>query len=284
MSVSEITRQMPASFYERLPIGSTGRYAQVCGEARTLIRAVKGKLAYRSAEKPVDDSPYGDAEPRIVRNPYVFIRYNRDGKARREELGRFLLSVERPVRHHDGNPLNFRIENLEAVPERIKVEKGNEERTSTPVLCIEPDRLTIEQQATRLAELFPELLKMTGQIVKDPPPDARGPFVTEGRAGEIVAQAMLEILEKIHTGKVQNVDAFAFGIITAKAKREKRRKEYEMSPIADDPGQRAYKRLLRKRSGDKPFVSAYDNGQHVILVSNSNRHPTADQQTGHFEE
>jgi hypothetical protein len=245
-----------------LKIGLTCKTARVCAEGRARIKAVNGVLGYKSSDR-VEETTL-TTEHIVARKPYVFCRFTSPttGKMTRPELGRFLLNAERSVRHINGDPLDFRIENLEPIPEREcrPVVKESADCTARPLNAT--DGKNAEEQIEILASIYADLLKEARKTLHDPPPSAKGRFVTEGRAGEIVANLMPGLIERIRAGKIRDIIKVAYTAVKVQAAKEKWRKDHKFGPIQEDPGQKHFMKHLRKQmpGEDKSFFLASSDG------------------------
>lgn len=252
-------------------IGRTVQNCTLCFEGRARIQAVNGVLGYKSSDRAEETAL--TTEHIVARKPSVFCRFTKNGKMTRPELGKFLLGAERPVRHVNGDPLDFRLENLEQIPEREKKEvetKTVGDAASRPLN--EPDGKTADEQIELLASLYPALLEKARKILRDPRPSASY-GATEGRAGEVVADMMPGLIERIRAGKIRDVIRAAFSIIEVQATKERKRKERGFSPIQPDPGvEHLMARIISEQAPSNPdksfFFSSSDNGRTVDMRYN----------------
>lgn len=262
----------------RIQIGLTGQYAVLCAVGAAKVRAVRGKLGFKSGNR-LASGKFGESERVSAKTPYIFVRFtDAPGKVRREELGRFLLGVDVPVKHCNAAPLDFRIENLEVEPQREKkISEPKKPRESKAL--IPADGLTPAQQEEKLAEIFPYLLRKAAAILKDAHPAMKGPVITERGIGiteprgpEVVADIMPALIKRIRAGRVSNIVGTAIAAVEVRARAELQRKQNGFGPIHSDAGMDAFMDAVRETQHHrKSFVAAYDNGEYVFLSNPSNK-------------
>ena len=249
-------------------IGLTCKTARLCATGRARIRAVAGAIGYKSSDRT--EETLLETEHVVARKPYVFCRFTslKTGRMSRPELGRFLLNAERPVRHINGDPLDFRLVNLEPIPEKEKTVAIP--AVTEPRPLNEADGKTAEEQIETLGSIYEQLLEKARRILHDPPKGASGIGVTEGRAGEVVAAEMPKLIERIRAGKIRDVVRVAFHIIEVKATKEKARKKKKFSPIQPDKGQEHLLKQMRKSMPSEKsfFLASSDGGRSMDLCYN----------------
>jgi len=193
----------------RRPIGNTGRYARTCDAGTARLRAMKCRLGYKSSATVA----------------YIFARF-RDpvvGRIRREELGRFLLATAQPVEHANGDPLDFRLDNLRPT-ERIRRTKIRAPKPEPPVLN---SAETIAAQEEQLGNLLPELYRIAGAILQ-----------RNSLPEETVHEVLLGMLMQIRKGTIRDLAHFAKRVVRFHARR-KQKAGNAVSDIEHDPAQRA---------------------------------------------
>jgi hypothetical protein len=212
-----------------VPVGKLSRnvQAKLCevGFVRLLER--KASLYPRKVKKrsPIDPR-------RVYRHNYIHVRYcdavtgNDD---LRQELGRWLLNSGLiPVAHLNGDPLDFRLENLvarETAAKREKREAAAARRNAKRIHRPEnkPDGLTPKEQEEKLcsADFQNLLLRTAGSYVRDQMQCGTYEKPTDDkRAPEIVARVVAEAIPYIRRGKVRDVAAYAYSAVRTQARVE----------------------------------------------------------------
>ena len=112
-----------------LPRNGFQPLAKLCEIGHAKMQKFEASLQCRKAEGVKKDAHFANPDPlHIKRIPYIFARFTdpATGKATRPELGRWLLNSQLPVSHINGEPLDFRLENLVA-PETDKQKRIHEQ-------------------------------------------------------------------------------------------------------------------------------------------------------------
>lgn len=202
----------------------------LCAAGHAKLIAHAAKLQYRKAEGTTRSQI--SSSRHVKRNPYIFVRYRAlvAGSETRPELGRWLLDSEKiPVVHLNGNPLDFRIENLQAREsdrqrarrERAASKRNEREKRSAAWAAKRalrpppiPDGLTPDQKLMAiLDDKFQEKLRRrAGAIIGDP-----------GRAENVVHEVVLGSVARIKSGEVENARGYLWQSVKIQALKERDR-------------------------------------------------------------
>jgi hypothetical protein len=260
----------------QVPVGLSKKKinVMVCAAGLAKLQAHAAKVQYRKAEGHVTrGNPWYDAQGDIAvqRVPYIFARFvdPTTGKTARPELGKFLLGASQPVVHINSEPLDFRLENLEAratekqikraataQARRAEREKKAAERAErfAKRKASPPDSLTPEEQVAFLfsGEFQKELKRIAGAIVRDNTRTGTVEHPTdERRVPEILAEVTVGALKRIRDGVVLNVCAYVKQAVRTQARKERARKWYNQGHVRRPKAERMTLSDLEERRARK---------------------------------
>lgn len=223
-------------------VGSTARTVKLCPEGLRLIG--HRKLGFKST---------GDS-------PYYFVRWHSalSGEIERRELARFLLEIDWPVLHLNGDETDFTLDNLRIAPSKPDYVETQDEPPK-----YDATNLDAIAQVEKLNEIYPALLKKAGAIIGDPIPDDKKKkrkrhrtlgTLEEGRGPEVVASVVARLIERIWAGeKFSNIVALAKATVHERAEKELWAKNAKKSPIRVDAGYKNYEKRFEERFGPNAF-------------------------------
>jgi hypothetical protein len=235
-----------------IPVGlpKRGINVTVCEVGYAKIQDAAAKLDPVKAEGKVNGRPSWNDSLEVRKKPYIRARFLDDNaKVVRPELGRWLLGSTLPVAHINGNPLDFRICNLEAretdkqrkrregaATKRTKREEKKAElaakRANRPP--VEPDGLTTDEQFAVMfdAEFHKKLTRMAGAIIRDPMEKGTVERPTDARRADEVVSAVIEgSIGRVKTGMVRNIKAFLWSAVRTQAQKERARRWYAFGHV-----------------------------------------------------
>ena len=242
------------SFQVPVGLGKKKVNVVVCAAGLTKIQAHAAKVQYRKAEGCVSHgNPWYDlrGDVTVQRVPYIFARYldPATGRTARPELGKFLLGSSIPVAHFNGDPLDFRIENLEprqtekqikraAIAAAKREERDKKKAARSAKLALKPpkerDGLTPDEQFSVLFDVKfqSSLTRMAGAIVRDPFQRGTPMKPTDEKRGEEIVSAVTEsALQPIRNGQVKDVRSYAYTAVRTQARKERGRKWAKLGHI-----------------------------------------------------
>lgn len=237
----------PKTFLVPVGLPKRGINAVLCEAGHAKLQRFAAKVQYRTSEGLVWISHHEWGRKQVLnpkRKPYIFARYNdpATGKTMRPELGRWLLGCDLPVVHRNGNPLDFRLCNLEerlserqilrrayALIKRTIVEAKKERAAARRAAKkpVTPDGLTPEQQLeVAFEEKFRNrLIHAARAIVRDDMTDGTGQVPTDERRGdEVVSMVVNDSIAAIQAGRVKNVRNYLWVAMLTQARLEYKRK------------------------------------------------------------
>jgi hypothetical protein len=187
-------------------------------------------------------------------SPYFFVRERSlwDGTVTRRELARFLLQIDWPCEHLNGDETDFTLDNLRIAPSKPDYESQDESPK------YDATNLDAIAQVEKLNEIYPALLKKAGAIIGDPIPDPEKPDkkLDEARGPEIVAKVVARLVERVWAGEeFPNIVALAKASVQKSAEQELWAKNLEQSPIRVDAGHKNYLKRFEERFGPNAFLS-----------------------------
>jgi hypothetical protein len=220
----------------KIEIGRTGKVVTLCAAGKAKIFGKK--LGLKSGA-----------------SPYVYVRWLSalTDEQTRQELGRFLLEIQWPVLHLDGDDMNFALSNLKVAPSEpdIEPEPAPKARKKSKSARQEfnSDGLTPDQQVEKLGEIFPTLLRNASFILRDCKRNGSASSPTEEQRGpEIVQDIVTRLIERIRSGeRISNVEAFAKYQLNKHAVAGAQAKAEKSSPIMPSAGERALTRSMKER-------------------------------------
>jgi hypothetical protein len=243
-----------------VPVGlpKRGINALLCEVGNAKRQEHAAKLEPRKAEGRVTlGSVWLDERDvrRVKKKPNIRARFLdvNTGKVVRLELGRWLLGSSIPVAHKNGDPLDFRIENLEAretekqrkrsegaAAKRAKREAKKAERAAKRAKhyasrpSAGPDGFTPEQQlGVLLSEDFrKELVRIAGAIVRDQMDDGTAERPTDEKRGEeLVSEVVGGVINRVRAGTVRNVREYTKWSVRVQARLEMGKVWYKLGHV-----------------------------------------------------
>lgn len=218
-------------------VGSTGRTVQLCPEGLRQIGF--RKLGYKSTGT----------------SPYFFVRWHSalSGVIERRELARFLLQMDWPILHLDGDDTNFALSNLKVAPSEPEIEPEPEhkprKKSKSARQEFQSDGLTPDQQVEKLGEIYETLVRKAFFTLRDTKHKGTASSPTEEpRSHEIVQGIVVRLIVRIRSGeKIPNVEALARFQVNKHAIAGAVAKSDKQSPIMASAGERALRRSMKER-------------------------------------